>query len=496
MLRGSWIHVDEDPDECSTPEVDQENDSCDRKENTMRNHRAAVVTAIAVASALALSGCTGGGGEEGGDESLTMWTIEDVQDRIETQQAILDRYTEETGIEVELVPVAEDQLTTVLTSAAAANDLPDVIAAASLNQVLQMNSDDLLDTDAAAAVVDALGADTFSERALELTSADGAQLSVPSDGWAQLLFYRTDLFEAAGLDAPTSYESIAAAAAALNTDAMAGIAASTAPGDGFTHQTFEHFALANGCELVNDDAEVELDSPECIEALEFYTDLIRNSSVAGNQDVDTTRATYFAGGAAMVVWSSFLLDELAGLRNDALPTCPECTDPAFLAANTGIVSAIEGPSGSEPASYGEVVSFAILDGAAENATGLVEFMMGDGYVDWLSVAPEGKVPTRYGTADSPTEFSDAWASLEAGVDTKAVLSSIYGEDVLTAVAEAPDGFNRWGFPQGQAPLAAAVAGQLVLPQAIAAMLDTGQSAADAAAEAQAKAEQIQADLDF
>ena len=37
----------------------------------------------------------------------------------------------------------------------------------------------------------------------------------------------------------------------------------------------------------------------------------------GNQDADTTRATYFAGDAAMVIWSSFLLDELAGLRNDA-----------------------------------------------------------------------------------------------------------------------------------------------------------------------------------
>ena len=59
----------------------------------------------------------------------------------------------------------------------------------------------------------------------------------------------------------------------------------------------------------------------------------------GNQDADTTRATYFAGDAAMVIWSSFLLDELAGLRSDALPTCAQCKkDPMWLAQNTGILT--------------------------------------------------------------------------------------------------------------------------------------------------------------
>ena len=43
--------------------------------------------------------------------------------------------------------------------------------------------------------------------------------------------------------------------------------------------------------------------------------------------MDTTRATYFAGKAAMLIWSSYLLDELAGLRDDALPTCDEVHEP-------------------------------------------------------------------------------------------------------------------------------------------------------------------------
>lgn len=457
--------------------------------------QAVTVAAVAVACALALSGCSAA--EEDSDGTLTVWTVEDVADRVAAQEQIFAEYTKATGVKVELVAVAEDQLTTVLTSSAAAGELPDLIGALSLNGVNQLATDDLLDVDAASAIIDDLGPDTFSQRALELTRDGDTQLAVPSDGWAQLLYYRTDLFAAAGLDAPTTFDDISAAAEALDSEAVAGIVASTAPADSFTQQTFEHFALANDCQLVDSDDAITLDSPECVEALEFYTDLIENSSVQGNQDADTTRATYFAGGASMVVWSSFLLDELAGLRNDALPTCAECAaDPTFLAANTGVVSAIEGPSGSEPASFGEIVSWAVLQDAAPAAKDLVAYMMGDGYNDWLAVAPEGKVPTRAGTAEEPTAFSDGWQQLEAGVDTTALLSSVYSGEILDAVIAAPDGFNRWGIPQGQGALAAAVGGQFVVPQAIASMLDSGVSAKDAAAEAAAQATTIQEDLDF
>lgn len=462
-----------------------------------------VLPALVVTSALALTGCgggdDGGGGDGGGDgetESLTIWTIEDVADRVTAQEQMLAAWSDESGIEVELTAIAEDQLSAVLTSAAASDDLPDAIAAVPLTSLYQFSIDDLLDTDASAAVVDALGEETFAERALELTRGEGdAQLGVPSDGWAQLLYYRTDLFEEAGLEAPTTFDDILAAAEALDSPDVAGITVATAPGDGFTQQTFEHFALANGCELVDDGGEIILDSPECVGAFEFFNELAGEFSVEGNQDVDTTRATYFSGGAAMIIWSSFLLDELAGLRNDALPTCDECEgDPAFLAANSGIVSAIQGPDAAEPASFGEIVSWAIMADAAPETQDLVQWMMDDSYVDWLSIAPEGKVPVRMGTADSPTEFADAWTGLEAGVDTIQPLSELYPEEVLTAVAEAPEGFDRWGIPQGFGQLAGAVAGQLVVPQAISEMLNGGLSPEEAAAQVAEEAQTVKDDL--
>lgn len=445
---------------------------------------------------VALTACSGGSGEESPDpDSLTVWTTEDLPDRVASQQAIMDRFTESSGVQVELVAIAEDQLTSVLSSSAASGELPDVIGALSLNGMNQLFTDGLLDTSAAAAVVEELGTDTFSARSLELTSSEDQQLSVPSDAFAQLLFYRQDLFDQAGLDVPNSYEAIEAAAEELNSDSLAGIVAATAPADSFTQQTFEQFALANGCELVDDDGNVTLDSSQCQDAFTFYSDLLREYSVPGNQDADTTRASYFAGEAAMTVWSSFLLDELAGLRSDALPTCPECADnPTFLAENTGIVTAIKGPDGDEAAGYGEVVSWNILNDASPAAQELVTFMMSDGYQDWLAVAPEGKIPARSGTADNPTEYADAWQGLEAGVDTKALLSSVYPAETLDEITQSTDRFRRWGIPQGQGALASAVSGQFIAPQIIASMVSSGTSGEDAANQAQDEAETLKNDL--
>ncbi|MCU1424438.1 MAG: extracellular solute-binding protein family 1, partial [Microbacteriaceae bacterium] len=173
--------------------------------------------AVVFTTVLALTGCSAADNADD-DDTLTIWTVEDVAERVAAQQSIIDAYSKESGVKVKLVALAEDDLATVLASSAAAGDLPDAVGAVSLPGINQMSSDGILDTEAAAAVVDSLGADTFSPRALELAQMDGEQLAVPSDGWAQLLYYRTDLFEAAGLDVPDTYEKIREAADALNGD--------------------------------------------------------------------------------------------------------------------------------------------------------------------------------------------------------------------------------------------------------------------------------------
>jgi multiple sugar transport system substrate-binding protein len=459
--------------------------------------RVPVVAAMAVLASTVLVACGGddnGGSSsgDGGGSKITLWTQEDVQARIEKTKEIAADYTAKTGTEVEVVPVAEDQFSQLITSAAGSGELPDVIAALGLSGVNLLSSNQLLDTDMATKIVGDLGADTFSPRALSLTQdPDGTQLAVPSDGWAQLLFYRKDLFDAAGLAPPTTYDAIEQAAKTLDSDAVAGITAATAPGDSFTQQTFEHVALANNCQLTNDAGDITLTSKECVDSFGWYGDLMKQYGPAGNQDVDTTRATYFAGKAAMLIWSSYLLDELAGLRDDALPTCEKCKDdPRWLSDNTGIVSAIQGPDGSQPAQYGEITSWTIPTGADPATADFIEYMMDERYVDWLALAPEGKVPVRKGTAADPTKFIDAWPKLKTGEDRKAPLDSLYDAQTIKAIADSPDTFQRWGFEQGQGALAGAMLSELPVPKALSDEIGGGLSAQDAAAQAQDDVQRI------
>ncbi len=457
-----------------------------------------IVAGTALALAFTLAGCSSGQGSTSGTggngKSITVWSLENQPDRVNTTKQIIAAFTKKTGIAVKLVAVDDNQLGQLVASNAMSGSLPDVMGALSLSDVRQLNQQKLLNTDAAATVVKDLGEGTFTKSALTLDSDQGQQLAVPDSAWAQILLYRKDLFAKAGLQPPTTYAAIEQAAQTLNTSGTSGVTLATDPSDVFTEQTFESMALGNNCQLVGSDAKVSIDSPACQQSWDLYGKLAQKYSPTGTQTVDTTRATYFAGKAAMADWSTYILDELGGLRNDALPTCPQCrTDKTWLAKNTGFVTNIAGPSGS-PSTFGEISGWSILKKAnASAAQQFVEYMMSDGYLGWLGMAPEGKVPVRTGTASEPTKYSDGWKTLKTGVDTKATLSSIYDAETMKAIQDTPAQINRWAIPQGQGSLLGTVNTQLVLPKIIAALgagsLDpasAAKQAADAVTRVQSK----------
>jgi len=448
------------------------------RHNGAATARLTIAASTAAAAVLTLTACGSGGPES--DGTVTVWTVETQPERLAIQEAAMDAWAEDAGVETDLVPVEEDQVSQLLSAAAlSGNEMPDVVNAISPGLVRSFDRDGYLDRDGAAEVVEALGADTFTPEALELTSDGNEVLAVPSDAWPMMVYYRTDLFEEAGLEPPTTYDDLRAAAEELTTRGRYGITLSTDAADPFTQQTLEFLAQGNGCELVDDAGEATLDSPECTETIELYGELASEFSPEGSQGVESTRSSYFAGQAAMTVWSSFLLDEMAGLREEFTPSCDECADdPGWLAENTGVVPVVEGPSsGGDAAGYVEFVSWGITDGADPETTDFVEHMMSEAYGDWLSMAPEGKVPVRTGTADSPTEYTDAWSELEIGVDSKKTFSDVWPGEVTDTLAAAPESADRWALPQGQGAILGPITSELPLAKAAA---DLGSGSIDAA----------------
>jgi ABC-type glycerol-3-phosphate transport system substrate-binding protein len=451
---------------------------------------AAVLTA-ALASGVAA--CGGSGTKTTTDpertrQTIGVWILEDEPARVRATRAELALFTRRTGIRVRLRAVGEDDLAGAVERARRSRALPDALQLP-LAAVHAYAGAGLLDGGAAAEVIRRLGDGTFSQTALSLVSRDGSPAAVPSDGWGQLLVYRKDLFARAGLAAPRTLADVRRAARRLHRPGrVAGIAIPTAPGETFTAQTFEHVALAGGCRLVDDQGRVRLDSAACRRVFALYTELAVRWSPGGRQDVDTTRAAYFAGRAAMIFWSPFLLDAMAGLRADAAPTCPQCAaDPAFLARNSGLVGALDdGDDATPPAQFGELSSWGITTGARTAAASrFVEYMLSGGYLSWLALSPQGKYPVRTGDAADPDRFATAWTHLQSGVERRAPLARFYGGASIDALGDGVRSFQRWGFVQGQAGLMGALRDQSAITRPLA-RAAAGAIAPDAAA-AQAQA---------
>jgi multiple sugar transport system substrate-binding protein len=424
---------------------------------------------------------------------LIFWSTEEQPERAKATQAIIDRFTTKTGISVSLVLTNEDILDSLMAANLAAGTLPDVMFHP-VDFAASWFADGILSADAATAVIKDLGEANFSGLGL-VADGSGKYLSVPTDGWGQLLIYRKDLFDAKGLAAPTTFETIMAAATSLHNPSQNfyGMVVATDPAAVFTQQTFEHFALANGVQLTDAAGTITLNTPAMVEALRFYTELAGKYGPPGKVDVAGARATYFAGQAAMLVWSPFILDEMAGLRNNALPNCPECAaDPAFLTKVSGFVPAFTGPNGSKPAQYGQVSMMGISTKASAEAAEFVKFWLSDGYLDWLAVAPEGKFPMRRGTADNAALYLEGWSKLPTGVDKKAPLGDFYSAEVISAIAQGATGFDRWGFAQGQGQLVSGIYEELVVPQVLADILSGSLSPEEGAAEIQKRVEEIKA----
>ena len=98
-----------------------------------------------------------------------VWTLENLPERLAAIRSVAERFTQATGITVEMVGVDENQFTQLVTASAASGVLPDVVGSLPLAAVRSLAANELLDPAATGQALAALGPETFSARALELT---------------------------------------------------------------------------------------------------------------------------------------------------------------------------------------------------------------------------------------------------------------------------------------------------------------------------------------
>jgi len=387
---------------------------------------------------------------------VEFWTTDNEPDRVAVYEAVAARFmAENLGIEVQIIPVQEADISQRIAAAVAAGQLPDIVRMG-IERVSVFAAEGILDQDAAGAVINSIGLNDFraGPLAMVVDPATGNYAAVPYDGWIQAIWYRVDLFKEAGLTPPISWADINAAAAVLpgTGNLLYALTLGTDPGQNYGHQVFEQVAISNNAWPFDVDGNVTMDTPEMIAALKFYTDL-QSAAVPGPQYWRGAREAYELGQSGMLFYSTYIMDDLvdgSGMESG------DKVDLVIsdLAANTGFAAQMVGPNGS--ASYGQLVTLGIMKGADAAAQLVVEYFLTDGYIDVLSLAPFGKVPVLESAVAGWKELSPYFAN--------------YSSETLDQIANGFETMQRWLFRPDYDAIERAVVGEiegrLLIPQAI------------------------------
>jgi multiple sugar transport system substrate-binding protein len=404
---------------------------------------------------------------------VEFWTTDNEEERVDVYEAVAARFmAEHPEIEVRIIPIEEAGVSQRMATAVAANRLPDIVRMG-VERVAAFAADEILDEDAAEAVIASIGEDDFRAGPLQMVTnpATGKRAAVPFDGWIQAAWYRADVFEEAGLNPPVSWDDISAACDALpgTGNLLYALTLATDPGQNYPHQVFEQVAMSNNAWPFDAEGNVTMDTPEMVEALEFYTELQR-CAMPGPQYWRGARESYELDQSGMLFYSTYIMDDLvegSGMEGGgAVEIAVE-----DLALKTGFASQMEGPNGS--ASYGQLVTLGIMKGADPEAQMVVEyFLTGQNYQDILALAPFGKVPVLKSAVDGWSELSPFF--------------EYYSDETMAQIAGGYESMQRWLFrPDYDATQRAVVGdieGRLLISQVISNIALEGTMTPETAAE--------------
>lgn len=405
--------------------------------------------------------------------SITFWHTQVETERAERIRALATIFEASTGVEVEVVPVEENDLLTQIPIARAAGTLPDVIEGG-IEPMLLLGSEGILSTEAAAEIIEEFG-DVYMGASRLLSDGMGGYYAVPFHAWVQGIWFHKDSFEEKKLEDPLTWYNIITAAKELHDpdNGMYGIILPKKD-DAYAEQVFTEIALANGARPFDKEGNVNFNSPEMIQAFRFYKELGEYSKPGFTTVLDALKG-YLVGEAGMIFYSTYIMDDIA--VEEVQRGRIEDYDPE-LVVNTGFANYM---TNTRPTSYGQVVALGVLENSMNKleAREFIKFLMtGSNYVYWLHMAPGGMNPTRASAAADP-------AFLENPVLER------YGTEKLQEIIAALENIERFDFYEGEVLTdMSKLSGSFVIGKAINLMFANDWTPEDTAAWAQEEAMKV------
>lgn len=389
---------------------------------TTPRKRVALV-ATAASAALVLAGCGGSDDAEGGG---TLHVTLNNHPWTDVVQELIPEFEEETGIDVEVTVLGEDQLSDQYNVRlnAGATDM-DVLMMRPLQEAKLFSSNGwLLPLD------DYIDAPEFDWDDFQMedsvTTAEGI-VAVPIVTEQEILYYRTDLLEDAGLEVPTTFEELEAAAAQIQeeNDGVYGFVSRGQRAAAVTQ--FSSYLYGHGGDFDDGAGTATLDTPEAAAAYEYYARMLDEYGPPGVTNMSWTEASaIFQQGQA-----AFYTDASVFFNNMMDETQSRIGDDVGFAQMPG------GDAGSRPYS---IPSWALaINQASENADAAWQF------IEWATSAENTARVQSEGVAgarDSVWADDDATAAFPEELAEVLIASAAEGvghdRPVVVEVARARD----------------------------------------------------------
>jgi multiple sugar transport system substrate-binding protein len=349
------------------------------------------------------------------------------QERQDVVAGLIEKFqSENPGIEIEQIPVNEDDYDSKIVALGGSGELPALIEY-SQDQAKTSVTNQFTNTAAVDEVIKAKGEDQFFDGALDvIKTEDGSSyVGVPFFGWVQGIWVNEAMLKEKGLALPTNWEEVLEVAKAFHDPANKKYGIAIPTGDSaFTEQAFSQFAISNNANVFDSEGKVTFNTPEMKEAVDFYKELA-GYTMPGSTEVADVNDAFVAKNAPMAIYSTYLLNAVdeAGFINDLRLVLP---------------------NKAQETAYGAVIVLGIAEGMEEAETDAAKkfasFMLEDeNNIEWLHMAPGGVQPIlkavsgseAYEANEAIQKFAHLSESIGSAFDNLRLFGSVEGKNFMS-----------------------------------------------------------------
>ncbi|MDV4152109.1 extracellular solute-binding protein [Clostridium sp. AL.422] len=359
---------------------------------------------------------------------ITFWHSFTQGARLDTIQAVADEFMNDNpNVKINIETFSWGDFYTKWTTGLASGNVPDMSTALPGHVVEMMDAGAIIPLDD---VIDNIGRDKFSEAALSEGESEGSNYSVPLYSHAQVMWYRKDLLEAAGLEVPKTWDEFANAAKVLTTNDVYGCSFPTGSKDLMGTRFLNFYVRSGGGSLLTEDLKADITSDLAIEGINYWLDIYNSSSPKDsiNYVVLDQATLFYQGKTAFDFNSGFQISGVATNSPDLVDKI-DCApipkinadDPDYGIETSNIPMVIW-----EKSEHPEICK-AFIEKLYET----------ENYIEFLEATPVGMLPSIKGISDTEEyksnetvqQFSNAVDVISTAVDSGTAIGFEHGPSV-------------------------------------------------------------------